>query len=80
MKDTVHPDFEIMVDEGGKFVDLLGIRHKGANPMDESDLPKISSFLFDSTGKVIWLKVSENWRIRPEPKEILFAVKKYFSK
>jgi peroxiredoxin len=80
MKNTVHPDFKITVDEGGKLVDILGVRHKGANPMDGSDLPQVSSFLFDSQGKVIWLKISENWRIRPDPQEILDAAKAAFSK
>ncbi len=79
MKRTVNPEFEITVDEGGKLVDLLGIRHIGANPMKGTDLPQVASFLFDSAGKVIWSKVGENYRVRPHPTESLDAAKSYFS-
>ena len=79
MKKTVNPEFEITVDEGGKLVDLLGIRHINANPIKGTDLPQAASFLFDSSGKVIWLHVSENYRVRPHRKESLDAAKSYFS-
>jgi peroxiredoxin len=79
MKKTVNPEFEITVDEEGKFVDLLGIRHKNANPIQGVDLPQAASFLFDSNGKVIWLHLSENYRVRPDPTESLDAAKSYFS-
>ncbi len=61
MKKTVNPEFEITVDEGGKLVDLLGIRHKNGNPIQGKDLPQAASFLFDSSGKMIWLEVAERW-------------------
>lgn len=80
MKKAVKAEFEITVDEGGKLVDLLGIRHKGANPIQGTDLPQVASFLFDSGGKVIWLKVGENYRVRPNPAESLDAAKAHLSK
>ena len=79
MKRVVKPEFEITVDEGGQLVDLLGIRHIDGNPIQGTDLPQVASFLFDSSGKVIWSKVGENYRVRPHPTESLDAAKSYFS-
>jgi peroxiredoxin len=79
MKEAVNPEFEITVDEGGKLVDLLGIRHIEGMPIQGKDLPQAASFLFDSSGKVIWSEVAENYRVRPYPAESLDAAKSYFS-
>ena len=79
MKKAVKADFEITADEEGKLMDHLGIRDKGGNPIKGSDVPQAASFLFDSSGKVIWSRVAENYRVRPYPEEILDAGKKYFS-
>ena len=79
MKKAANPEFDITVDEGGQLVDLLGIWHMGGNPFQGTDLPQVGSFLFDSSGKVIWLKVGENYRVRPHPTESLDAARSYFS-
>jgi len=71
----VNPDFEIMVDRAGKLVDLLGIRHKNANPIKGQDLPRSASFLFTRNGKLIWHTLAQNYRVRPGPDEILAAAK-----
>ncbi len=71
----VNPDFEIMVDRGGKLVDLLGIRHKNANPIKGQDFPRSASFLFTRGGKLIWHTLTENYRLRPGPDEILAAAR-----
>ncbi len=71
----VKPDFEIMVDRGGKLTDLLGIRHKNANPIKGQDLPQSGSFLFTRKGKLVWHTLAENYQRRPGPDEILAAAK-----
>ena len=75
MEKTVKPDFEIMVDREGKLVDLLGIRHRGGNPINGQDLPQSASFLISQEGKLIWHKLAETWRVRPEPDEIFAAAR-----
>ncbi len=79
MKHAVKATFEIAADEEGQLMDYLGLRHKGGNPIKKSDVPQIASFLFDASGKVIWSRVAENYRVRPYPGEILAAAKTYFS-
>jgi len=75
MEKHVKPDFEIMVDRGGKLVDLLGIRHKNANPINGQDLPQSASFLINQEGKLIWHTLAENYQRRPGPDQILAAAK-----
>lgn len=75
MEKTVKPDFAIMVDRGGKLVDLLGIRHKKANPINGQDLPQSASFLISREGKLIWQILASNYRVRPDPDEILAAAR-----
>jgi peroxiredoxin len=71
MEKTVKPDFAIMVDREGRLVDLLGIRHKGGNPINGQDLPQSASFLISREGKLIWHVLARNYRVRPAPDEIL---------
>ncbi len=59
----VKPDFQILVDRGGKLVDLLDIRHKNANPIKGQDLPRSASFLFTRDGKLIWHTLAQNYRV-----------------
>ncbi len=75
IKKDVKPDFEILFDRGGKLVDLLGIRHKNANPIKGQDLPQSGSFLFNREGKLVWHTLSDNYQHRPGPDEILAAAK-----
>ncbi len=75
MEVSVKPDFAIMVDRDGRLVDLLGIRHKNANPINGQDLPQCASFLFSREGKLVWHKLAKTWRVRPGPDEILAAAK-----
>jgi len=71
MEMTVKPGFAIMVDRVGKLVVLLGIRHKGGNPINGRDLPQTASFLISRDGKLIWHTLASNYRVRPSPDEIL---------
>lgn len=75
MEQHVKPDFDILVDRGGKLVDLLGIRHKNANPVKGQDLPRSASFLIARDGKLIWHTLAQNYRVRPGPDDILAAAK-----
>ena len=75
MKKIVKPDFEIMVDREGKLVDLLGIRHKGGDPIKKRDFPQSVSFLISRDGKLIWHTLASNYRVRPAPDDILAAAR-----
>lgn len=44
--------------------------------MDGGDIARAGSFLFDSSGKLLWSSIAENFRVRPEPAETLAAIDK----
>ena len=51
------------------------MRHRGAG-MDGGDIAQSASFLIDAEGRVAWLRVADNYRVRPRPEEILAAADK----
>lgn len=54
-------------------VDDLPINNGGV------DLPQPATFLFDSSGKLIWSYVSTNYRVRPDTMDLLVAAEEHFS-
>ncbi|CAM2005110.1 hypothetical protein APED_00480 [Acanthopleuribacter pedis] len=52
----------------------LGLRHEGGNPMDGSDIARPARILIDRTGRILWSDISENYRVRPLPEQILKEV------
>lgn len=71
MRDSVPATFDFFSDDGGRLVDLLGVRHAGGNPMDGGDLPQSSSYLVRSDGTILWSHKTSNYRLRPRPEHIL---------
>lgn len=65
-------DFDFLSDPEGRLLDLFDLRHMGANPTG-GDIAQSASFLVSPDGTVLWLKVAENYRMRPDPKVILAA-------
>lgn len=59
-------------DPEGRLLDLLGLRHEGAGP-GGGDIAQSASFLFQPDGTLLWHRVAENYRVRPEPETILAA-------
>lgn len=59
-------------DPDGKLIDLLGLRHKGAGP-GGLDIAQSASFIFQPDGTLLWHKLAPNYRVRPEPDEVLAA-------
>ncbi len=73
MRKATGVHFEILSDEAGKLIDHFGMRHvKGKR--GQSDLAQSSSFLLDHSGRVLWQRIAENYRVRPKPEEILRAI------
>ncbi len=73
MRSSAGAEFEFLSDPTGELLDLFGVRHPGAGP-DGIDIAQSASFLLDSSGKLAWSRVAENYRVRPQPEEILEQV------
>jgi peroxiredoxin len=59
-------------DPEGRLLGLLGLRHEGAGPGGR-DIARSASFLFEPDGTLLWHQVAANYRVRPEPEDILAA-------
>ena len=71
MKVSAAVDFDVLSDPEGTTLDLFGIRHEDG--LGTLDLAQSATFLLDRSGTVVWRRVAENYRVRPEPREILEA-------
>ena len=67
--------FPLVSDKDGKLMDLFGIRHEGAHPVDGSDIPRSASILLGADGTILWMHVASNYRVRPKPETVLSAIK-----
>lgn len=66
---------DILADTNGDLMDALGLRHQGAGP-GGTDVARSASLLFDSEGRLLWMEVTENYRVRPQPEHVLAEVRR----
>lgn len=65
-------DYPILSDSELKATDGFGLRHAGIGP-DGSDVPRPASYIVEN-GNVLWRNLTDNYRIRPRPGDILAAL------
>ena len=61
--------FPILSDSSLEATDAFGLRHADASPYG-GDLPRPATYIVDA-GTVRWRRVTDNWRVRPRPDDIL---------
>jgi peroxiredoxin len=65
--------FTFVSDVDGGLMDAFDLRHVGGGP--GGDIARSASVLVDNNGQVLWMRVAENYRVRPAPEEVISAVK-----
>jgi len=70
---TAKLDYPILSDPNLRAIDAYGLRHAGAGP-DGGDIAHSASVLVDGSGVVRWTFVTQNYRVRPTPAEVLAAI------
>lgn len=74
------PSFELLSDPGNEAAKKLGILNESVVPMGLSmfgygaDVPMPSVFVLDAKGKVLYADLTQNFRLRPLPADILKAL------
>jgi len=63
--------FTVLSDPDLALTRALGLVHEGAGP-DGADIPRPASFLVRD-GEIRWRDLTDNWRIRPRPEQLLAA-------
>ena len=68
--------FPVLSDIRAETIRAYGVRHELGNPIEESDIARPATFILDREGRVIWRDLTENWRVRPRPDELLAELAK----
>lgn len=64
--------YPILSDPDLRAIDAFGLRHRGQGP-DGRDIAYSASVLLDGDGTVRWAAVTDNYRRRPTPADVLAA-------
>lgn len=64
--------FPILSDPNLELTDALSLRHTGAS-IEGTDVPRPATYFVEG-GRVIWVDVTENYRIRPRPDALLARI------
>lgn len=66
--------YRLLSDPGSKTIDAYGLRNPrlGGTPMD--GVPNPAVYVLDKTGKVAWVRIEEDYRVRPPNAEIRAAL------
>ena len=67
-------EFPILSDPDLVAIDDYGIRHKEAS-IEGSDVARPAVFILDREGIVRWRDLTENWRVRVRPEQVLEQLK-----
>ena len=66
-------EFPILSDRGRETITAYGLLHHGAS-IDGSNIARPATLIIDADGRVRWRKLTENWRVRVRPDEIIDAL------
>ena len=66
-------EFALLSDAELKTIDAYGLRHDEGG--FEGDIARPATLIVDGDGHVAWRHLTDDWRIRPRPGELLEIVK-----
>ena len=67
--------FAFLSDENGQLIKYYDIWHK--RQPEKSDIAIASSFLYSQSGELIWQNITDDYKLRPKPEEILQAARQF---
>ena len=70
-KETGVPTFSV----SENVLDALNLKHGNGHPFEKKDIARPALVLLDRDGNVLWMSVSPNYRVRPDPEKVLEEVK-----
>jgi len=71
---AVSPGYRFVADRDLAVTRRYGLVHPGAGP-DGQDVPRPATVVLDRDGVVRWFSVSRNVQVRPDPDDVLHAVR-----
>ena len=74
LADGLRLDYRFVADRDLAVTRRWGLVHAGAGP-DGQDVPRPATVVVDRDGVVRWFSVSRNFQVRPDPGDVLRAVR-----
>ena len=74
MADGLHLAYRFVADRDLAVTRRYGLVHAQAGP-DGQDVPRPATIVLDRAGVVRWFSVSSNYQVRPDPGDVLRAVR-----
>ena len=72
MASDLELEFSVLSDPELEAIDAFGLRHTGGGPW--GDIARPATFIVDREGNVVWRDLTENWRVRPRPDDLLVVL------
>lgn len=66
-------DYPVLSDSQRRAISAFGIVHAGAS-IDGGDIARPATFIIGPDGRVLWRDLTENWRVRIRPDDLLEAL------
>ena len=74
LAEGLHLNYRFLSDGDLALARRYGLVHPGGGPEDR-DVPRPSTIVLDRDGVVRWLWLSDNFQVRPDPQDVLRAVR-----
>lgn len=72
--DKLGLDFPVLSDPDATAITAYGVLHPGGG-IGGGDIARPAEFLVNQDGTVRWRQVTENWRVRLRPEQIIEAIR-----
>ena len=74
LADGLHLNYRFVADRDLAVTRRYGLVHPRGGP-DGQDVPRPATVLLDRNGVVRWLSLSSNYQVRPDPRDVVRAVR-----
>ena len=74
LADGLHLNYRFVADRDLAVTRRYGLVHARGGP-DGQDVPRPATVLLDQSGVVRWLSLSTNYQVRPDPRDVVRAVR-----
>jgi peroxiredoxin len=71
--DKLGLEFPVLSDSDRRAINAYGVVHSGGS-VDGGDIARPATFIIGPDGRVEWRNLTENWRVRVRPDELIDAL------
>jgi peroxiredoxin len=71
--DRLDADFPVLSDPDAAAISAYGVLHPGGG-IGGADIARPATFLIDPDGVIRWRQLTENWRVRVRPQQVIEAI------